>query len=202
VIEFFRRAGGDPRRLGILPGTFNPPTRAHIALARAALSDVDEVLFVLPREFPHKQFDGASFTERIEMLQEAAAEPGFSIASTERGLFIDIARECREAYRDAALSFLCGRDAAERIVNWDYGDPAAFASMLDEFDLRVASRGGEYEPPEHLSPRIHTLPMESGYDELSATDVRERIARGEPWEHLVPDAIVPLVRRIYRPTKR
>lgn len=202
MIEFFRRAGGVPRRLGILPGTFNPPTCAHIALAHAALSDVDEVVFVLPREFPHKQFDKASFAERIEMLLQAATEPGFSIASTQGGLFIDIAHECREAYGDAALSLLCGRDAAERIVNWDYGDPAAFASMLDEFDLRVASRGGEYEPPEHLAPRIHTLPIESGYDDLSATDVRERIARGERWEHLVPDAIVPLVRSIYRPMKR
>src|SRR4051794_31945900 len=127
MIEFFRRAAGASRRLGILPGTFNPPTRAHMALAGAALAQVDEVLFVLPREFPHKVYEGASFAERIEMLQLAAAdEPHFSIASTGGGLFIEIARECRDAYSDAALCFLCGRDAAERIVNWDYGDPQAF----------------------------------------------------------------------------
>src|SRR5437868_6057057 len=109
VIEFVRRATGTPRRLGILPGTFNPPTRAHIALARAAEPYVDEVLFVLPREFPHKQYEGASFSERIEMLRLAAAEPQFSIASTGGGMFIEIARECRPAYGDAAFSFLCGR---------------------------------------------------------------------------------------------
>jgi nicotinate (nicotinamide) nucleotide adenylyltransferase len=197
VIDFLRRAPGQPRRLGILPGTFNPPTRAHIALAHAATPHVDEVLFVLPREFPHKPYDGAAFAERIDMLQEAADDPRFSIASTAGGLFIEIARECRDAYRDTQLSFLCGRDAAERIVNWDYGDPAAFAAMLDEFDLRVAARRGHYDPPAHLASRIQMLPIESGYDELSATDVRDRIARGEPWEHLVPEAIVPLVRRIY-----
>jgi nicotinate-nucleotide adenylyltransferase len=202
VIEFVRRAEVAPRRLAILSGAFNPPTLAHLALARAALAHVDEVLFVLPREFPHKTYEGASFSERLEMLQQAAVEPRFSIASTQGGLFIEIARECREVYSGAALSFLCGRDAAERTVNWDYGDPAAFAAMLDEFDLRVAARRGSYEPPPHLAPRIHPLAMESDYDELSATDVRERIARGELWEHLVPEAIIPLVRRIYRPTKR
>ena len=61
MIEFVQRASGIPRRLGILPGTFNPPTLAHIALARAALAQVDEVLFVLPREFPHKPYQGATF---------------------------------------------------------------------------------------------------------------------------------------------
>jgi nicotinate (nicotinamide) nucleotide adenylyltransferase len=203
MIEFFRRAPVVPRRLGILPGTFNPPTRAHLALARAAVTQVDEVLFVLPREFPHKVYEGASFEERIEMLRRAVdSEPRFSIASTDAGLFIDISRACRDAYGDAALSFVCGRDAAERIVNWDYGAPGAFQAMLDEFDLRVASRGGHYQPPPELAHRIHPLRVDADCDEVSATDVRERIARGGAWEHLVPAAIIPLVRRIYRTTNR
>jgi nicotinate (nicotinamide) nucleotide adenylyltransferase len=198
VLEFFRCAAGVPKRLGILPGTFNPPTCAHLALARGAMPHLDEVLFVLPRELPHKKYEGALFAQRIEMLLLAAGDPRFSIGSTEGGLFIEIARECREAYGGAEFSFLCGRDAAERIVNWDYGDPAAFTGMLDEFDLRVASRQGRYEPPPDLERRIHTLPIEAGYDEVSSSGVRERIARGERWEHLVPEAIVPMVKRVYR----
>ena len=55
-MEFFRRAAGRPNRLGILPGTFNPVTVAHLALAHAALRHVDEVVFVLPRVFPHKNY--------------------------------------------------------------------------------------------------------------------------------------------------
>src|SRR5690242_20208760 len=120
-MEFFRRAAARPRRLGVFPGTFNPPTRAHVALARAALASVDEVVFVLPREFPHKTFEGASFEDRVRMLEAAlAGEPRFSIAASRGGLFIEIARECREAYgAETGLYFLCGRDAAERIVDWD-----------------------------------------------------------------------------------
>jgi nicotinate-nucleotide adenylyltransferase len=200
VIEFFRRAAGNPLRLGILSGTFNPPTRAHLALARAALAEVDEVLFVLPRVFPHKAYEGASFEQRIAMLSRIAEdEPRFSVAATDRGLFIEIAEECRVAYPGAGLVFLCGRDAAERIVNWDYGRPRAFAGMLEVFELRVAARGGEYCPPREFATRILTLAMDAGYDGISGTQVRERIAAGERWEHLVPPGIAPMVRRIYHP---
>src|SRR5436305_14460892 len=143
-MEFFHRAAKQPERLGVLPGTFNPITVAHIALGRAALRHVDEVVFVLPRVFPHKPYSGASFAERVEMMRIAAAEnAAFSIAAADGGLFVDIARQCRAVYGDAVrLSFLCGRDAAERIVNWDYGRPHAFADIIREFDLLVASRNG------------------------------------------------------------
>ena len=198
MIEFFRRAAGPPARLGILAGTLNPPTRAHLALAAAALAHVDEVLFVLPRAFPHKTYAGAGFAQRIRMLERALEhEPRFSIAATDRGLFLDIAQECRVVYGNAALAFLCGRDAAERIVNWDYGRPGAIAEMLAAFDLLVASRGGAYCPPPDLAHWIRPLAIDGNFESLSATGVRVRIARGEAWEHLVPEAIIPLVREIY-----
>jgi nicotinic acid mononucleotide adenylyltransferase len=116
-MEFFRRSLAHPSRLGILPGTFNPVTVAHLALAQAAASCVDEVLFVLPRVFPHKEYSGATFGERVELLCLALASfPHFSIAASDRGLFLDIADECRAVYgATVRLTFLCGRDAAERI---------------------------------------------------------------------------------------
>ena len=152
-VEFFRRSAEILCRLGVLPGSFNPITVAHLALAEAALNVVDEVVFVLPREFPHKAYTGASFAERVELLDMAlAGQRRFSVAASEGGLFVEIAGECRAAYgADVRLSFLCGRDAAERIANWDYGRPEAFAEMLQQFDLLVAARSGEYFPPESLS---------------------------------------------------
>lgn len=196
-MHFFQKAPGTPLRLGILAGTFNPPTRAHLALGAAALRRVDEVVFVLPRAFPHKPYEGANFDDRVRMLLAAVArEPRFSIASAEGGLFIEIARECRAAYGPTDLTFLCGRDAAERIVNWDYGEPGAFRAMLEEFGLLVASRQGSYAPAAELATRIHTL--EIGYDECSASAVREHLPG---WEHLVPTEILSIVREIY-PAKR
>jgi cytidyltransferase-like protein len=199
-MEFFQRAAGAPARLGILPGAFNPVTTAHLALAQAGLAWVDEVLFVLPRELPHKEFTGASFAQRIEMLRAAlAGETAFSLASSEGGLFVEIAAECRREYgAGVRLWFLCGRDAAERIAAWDCGQPGAFAGMLRGFGLLVASRGGSYEPPAEFREAIHSLDLAGEWDAISATRARRRIARGEPGERMVPEAARELALRVYR----
>jgi nicotinate (nicotinamide) nucleotide adenylyltransferase len=198
-MEFFRRPAADTNRLGVFPGTFNPPTRAHLALGKAALEAVDGVLFVMPRLLPHKSYEGVGFADRLRMLEAAiAGQPRFSLAATERGLFIDIARECRAALGPGvALAFLCGRDAAERALNWDYGRPGAFPEMLQEFELLVAARKGAFQVPEQLAGRIHPLHLPAEYDHVSATEVRRRIRSAEPWEHLVPESVVPLVRELY-----
>ena len=203
-MEFFRRSTCKPCRLGVFPGTFNPVTVAHMALAVAALAVVDEVVFVLPRQFPHKTYSGASFEQRVELLGMALGDrPRHSVAASERGLFAEIAAECREAYGpEIRLSFLCGRDAAERIVNWDYGRSGAHLEMLRQFDLLVAARGGEYCPPEGLASSIAHLEMSGAWEHISASEVRARIGRGEPWEHLVPAAVRRRVGEIYGTEKR
>ena len=198
-IEFYRRAGREARKLGILAGAFNPPTRAHLGLAEAGLGAVDEVLFVLPRAFPHKEYGVAAFEARLRMLLTCTAgEPRCSVASVAGGLFVDIVRECRESYAPGTrLAVLCGRDAAERIVTWDYGYAGAVEEILKEFEVLVASRGGHYEPPPGLRNRIHAIPIAPGFEEISATEVRERISRGELWDHLVPESITQTVRELY-----
>lgn len=192
-------AAGGSYRLGILPGTFNPPTRAHAALMTAAAGHVDEVLCVIPKVFPHKSYHGASLEDRLAMLERTGTA---SIAVTDQGLFIDIARECRQEYgAGTELIFLCGRDAAERIVEWKYGEPGAIDRMLEEFSLLVAARHGEYEPPERLAHRVRTLELGGDWNEVSSTEVRARIARGASVDDLVPEAIRDMVVRIYGPDR-
>src|SRR4051812_36961183 len=198
-MQFFRRSPEFPSKLAVFPGSFNPVTVAHVALARAALNNVDEVVFVLPRVFPHKHYSAATFEQRLELLQTALdGERKFSIAASDRGLFVEIARECRAPYGPAVrLSFLCGRDAAERIVSWDYGREGAWQEMLREFDLLVAARNGEYQPPNGESGSFRQIAVDPQCDGVSASEVRRRIASGENWEHLVPEKIHARVREIY-----
>ena len=86
----------------------------------------------------------------------------------------------------------------ERIVNWDYGRPDAFAEMLCEFDLLVAARHGSYEPPGELAHAIRTLAV-GKCDEVSASEVRKRIVSGDRWEHLVPAPIQDQAARVFAP---
>jgi nicotinate-nucleotide adenylyltransferase len=202
-LEFYGQTSGrpviaGPNKVGILAGSFNPPTTAHLELAQAASQCVDLVVCVVPRVFPHKEYSGATMEQRIEMLDAAGLAVPHLIASTSQGLFIDIAREFREHYgAQTQLSFICGRDAAERILHWDYGRAGVVEEMLREFELLVAPRGGHFSPPAEYLQRIHTLNISGGHEEVSSTEVRERISRGDPWEHLVPEKIRERVREIY-----
>lgn len=187
------------KTIAVLAGAFNPLTRAHLALVEAGLGITDQVVCVVPRAYPHKQLEGAMLEDRVAMLRTASRAAGglYSVAVTEGGLFVDIARELRASHPGAAIEFLCGRDAAERVLGWDYGPGHSLDGMLQEFGLLVAARQGEFVPPRHLEGRVRALRMNGSYDDDSSTEVRRRISAGEPWEHLVPGAIVELVRRIY-----
>ena len=199
-MEFVHRPAGTPGRVGILAGSFNPPTRAHFEVLRAAAAQVDQIVCVLPKVMPHKEFFGATLEQRLAMLRAAAVEleAPCAIATSEQGLFIDIAREFRaQAGGAPQIALLCGADAAERIVGWDYGQSGSIAEMLEEFEMLVAPRQAVYVPPPGLSHRIRFLPIGVPYQAISSTEVRERVRRREPWEHLVPRAIVEMVRQIY-----
>lgn len=189
----------DLSRIGVLPGSFNPPTRAHLDLAASALGLVDAVLFVLPREFPHKNYEGTSLAQRIELLRLAAGrDPRFGVGIAEGGLFIEMVRECRSVWPSASFDVLCGRDAAERIINWNYGEAGSISRQLDEFGLLVAPRDGSFDVPPELAGKVRHLAI-APCDGISATEVRRRIAVGEQWDHLVPPATRDRVVEFYAP---
>src|SRR5258708_21803162 len=200
-MQFYNRVTGVPVKLAILPGAFNPPTRAHLAMAESALTVADEVLFVLPRAFPHKEYSGAGLDWRLELLRAAlAGKARFSLASSDRGLFIDMAREARADYGGSTeLFILCGRDAAERIVNWDYGRGESIEKQLEVFELLVASRGGNYDPPPPIGNRVRSIELPAGVEEISSTEARRRIRAGEPWRDLVPDPVARLIEQRIEP---
>ena len=223
-MQFLSRSCRPAGHLGILPGTFNPPTLAHLSLADAALAELDAVVLVLPRVFPHKSYDGASFAQRVEMMRAAiAGHPCMAVAASDNGLFVEIAQECRSVYGpEVALTFVCGRDAAERMITWDYGYPDAISSILESFHLLVACRGGSYEPPAHLRRHIRAMrcpPNWMPYRPATSGGVSPRDSRGSiscplpssRWcarsstagstsgMSAPNSSIVPMVREIYRP---
>lgn len=155
-------------------------------------------LFIVPRAFPHKDYGGASLDDRAEMLRRITeTHPRLGAGISNGGLFIDVARETRVHHPAAELFILCGRDAAERMITWDYGDAQAVERMLDEFHLLVAPRAGDYQAPQHLEHAVHRIAID-GFEEYSSTLARETIAAGGDWRLLVPDQIAEMIGRIYR----
>jgi nicotinate-nucleotide adenylyltransferase len=199
LFEFLHRSKTASSRVILFPGTWNPPTIAHVDIARAALLHADEVIWVLPRSFPHKAFEAADFKARCAMLRMLTPESdGFSAAVSTGGLYAEIAQEAREYLGPGIdISIALGRDAAERIATWDYGRPGFFDEFVQEFKLLVAARRGDFSPSHRHAGRISALPMSATWDDVSSTEVRRRIVAGEEWRHLVPSALILMIESLY-----
>jgi len=186
------------RSLALLPAAFHPPTRAHEAMLRAALGHCEAALAVLPRTLPHKEYDGIGLEQRLEIVRPMLSER-MAAAVSAGGLFYEIAREAREHFPEARMHLVCGRDAAERIVGCRYEGQPPIEEQLCEYRLLVAARGGEFTAPPTLREGVDALDLPGDLAEVSSTQVRERMAAGEPWEHLAPGPSVELIRRYYSP---
>ena len=185
-------------RLALLPGSFHPITKAHLALARAALAFADQLWFVLPRSFPHKSYDQVSLRDRVDLIRAAIDDPRMAAVISEGGLFIEMVRECRRRFPTLGqISVVCGRDAAERIIAWDYDGVAPIEEQLREYNLLVAARNGDLDPPPHLAPHIHTLRLAEDYNNISATALREKIRQCADWKDHTPAAIHDRVLSLY-----
>lgn len=197
-VELFRALSAPPRRLALLPAAYHPPTRAHEALLAAALDQCDAVLAVLARALPHKEYTGATLEQRLETLLPLTGERT-GAAVSDGGLFLEMAREARVLFPDAEIHLVCGRDAAERAAAWPYDGLPSMTEQLREYRLLVAARRGGYEAPGELAHGIGRIEWTGGWDAVSSTEVRRRMAAGEPWEHMVPAACLDAVRRVYSP---
>jgi len=190
-MDFVSGAAPRAERLALVPAAWNPPTRAHLALAEAARVWAPEVALVLARRLPHKQYEGPSFETRLGWLLRLAEPRGLHVAISSGGLFVEMARAGRAATAAERVFVVCGRDAAERIVHWDYGAGEPFARQLEDFEMLVAARAGAYQPPPALAPRIHPLKVAGDWDEISSSNVRAGLWRD------VPDEILAEVRAAY-----
>lgn len=196
-----QRAG----RLGVLGGSYNPITLAHLAIADAAVSEMrlHEVLFCLPQVPPHKTIFGASLEQRLEMMQLAVSDRPYATAGLcTHGLFLDIERALRPLYPpETEVFFITGRDAAERILTWEYEDTErALSEMFSAFQFIVCDREGAFVMPgdPRLVPyhsRIHHFTIPEGLDHISSTAIREGLQRGQPIDDLVPAAVADFIRQ-------
>jgi nicotinate-nucleotide adenylyltransferase len=186
-------------RLGVLGGAYNPITLAHLAIADTVVEDFDlhEMLFLLPQVPPHKPIFGAALDQRLTMMQLAVDDRLYAtVGLSTHGLFIDIYQALLEVYsHQSTVFFLTGRDAAERILTWDYADTATvLRQMFTSFQLIVCDRDGAFHLPHdpRLYPyrhRIHRCKLPADYGRISSTIVRQRCQQRLPVDQLVPTAV-------------
>ena len=192
----------DVGRVGLLPAAFNPPTMAHLALARAAQEafSLGQVVLVLPGSLPHKQVLRPAVEERLQWLAELVRDhPDRAVATCPTGLIIDVVRAFRRELGTLCdVSVIAGRDAAERYAAWDYGQREPFREQIRHYKLLVASRGGDYDVEPEFAERILPFRIAERHAATSSSKVREAIRSGLPWHHMVPREIREAVGRAYK----
>src|SRR6185295_3465637 len=184
------------RRIGILGGAFDPIHCGHIDLARAA----DEALaltrlFVMPSHVPpHRAAPVASSYHRFAMVALAlSSRPTWNASDIELRspepsyTSTTLRRFHADGYAPAELFFLIGADAFAEIETWrDYPQILGFAQFA------VVSRP-EF-PVGELRRRLPLLAdrivaIDAPTANVSATDIRRRVAAGESIAGLVPPAV-------------
>ena len=213
----------DPRTVGILGGTFNPPHLGHLAIARRAQDELGlgRVVMMPAHIPPHKRGEEDPGPEhRLRMCRLCACDvDGLSVCALEieRGgpsYTVDTLQAIHSSHPDAQLTFILGADTASTLPAWR--EPAR---LLELADLAVAARagsdpervldtvgpllgGGRQGTGERRASAIRFLNMPT--IEVSSSLVRERAARGEPIEDLVGAAVAGYIHEhgLYRGRSR
>ncbi len=183
-----------PRRIGVFGGAFDPPHQAHVALAQAALSqlDLDELRILPTGDAWHKARRLSPAPHRLAMARLAfEGLPGAVVDERELrregpSYSIDTLEALAHEMPGAEFVLLMGGDQWAAFTGWHrWQDIAALARLC------VLARPGSAEAsPQGLAPalRLELPPMD-----VSATALREALADGhlssEEQARLLPEAV-------------
>lgn len=133
--------------VGVYPGSFNPPTTAHLVIAAAAreANGLDRLVLSVSRSALAKEHvDHPRFEHRIEVLEESVAGIGWlSVRVTDSQLLADIAK--------GFDVLVLGADKWWQIQDpaWYGDDPAARDEAIGRLPpVTVVPRDGLEVPPE------------------------------------------------------
>ena len=199
--------------IGLYGGTFDPIHLGHQHAAAQAMTslDLDELRFVLSARPGHREQPAASIEHRWQMLCLACADkPGFVPDRTEidrsGSSFTYLTVKALRAKEQRAIPcWLLGQDSYATLNLW-----YEWRQLLEECNLVVVERPGA---PVELPAEVAELEAVRGVGQLdrstvgqivrltmpmrdvSASDIRRRIACSEPVEHLLADPVWSYIRR-------
>jgi nicotinate-nucleotide adenylyltransferase len=187
---------GGLKKIAIYGGTFDPVHHAHLILAREAIETLglEKVILVPAAISPLKKAAPVASGEvRLAMLRAAIkGEPGFEVDECELlrpppSYTIDTMEEIRRRECDAALYCLIGEDNVEQLPRWH-----RFTELEKVVRFVVLDRTGKQ--PTHSYQLIHRR------IDISATEIRRRVAQNESIRYLVPESVGEIIQRekIYR----
>lgn len=182
---------------GIFGGSFNPIHNGHIELARRLLSlaGLDEVWFVVSPQNPFKRNEKLLDDElRLEMVRLAlAGEPRMKASDCEFRLprpsyMWHTLQSLAKDYPGREFVLLIGADNWVRFDQW-----YAAQDILARYRIVVYPREGT--PLSGVSLPANVTLADTGLIPGCSTEVRRRIACGQPIDGLVPPVVAEFIRK-------
>ena len=183
------------KKIGIYGGTFDPIHHAHLILAREARERLalEKIIFVPAAISPGKDPPAASAEMRLSMLRAAIeGETGLVVDECELhrpppSYTIDTTEEIRRREVDSEIYYLIGEDNLSGLASWH-----RFEQLQRMVHFVVLDRTG--------TQRDHPYQVVHRKIDISATEIRKRIASGRSIRYLVPPAVEEIIRQrnLYR----
>jgi len=178
-------------RIAIYGGTFDPVHHGHLILAREAIETLrlQKVIFVPAAVSPFKKSAPfASGEIRLSMLRAATKdEVGVAVEDCELrrpppSYMIDTIEDVQRREPDAEIYCLIGEDNVAELARWH-----RFAELEKIVRFVVLDRTGR---PANYSYEIIRRRID-----ISATEIRNRVASGQSIRYFVPQAVEEIIRR-------
>jgi nicotinate-nucleotide adenylyltransferase len=179
--------------VGLFGGSFDPIHHGHLIVGRAVAETLalDELRFMPAGEQPFKRGRHvATARERAEMVALAVAgESGLAVERCEvdrpgPSYTVDTLRELRRREPGQDFTLVVGADASRELNQWREAEALpALARIV------AVARPGAPRPDSTLVERVVEVPAV----DLSATEIRRRVAGGRSIRYLVPDAVAEFI---------
>jgi nicotinate-nucleotide adenylyltransferase len=190
-------SSGQPSRIGILGGTFDPIHTGHLVAVSEAIHKfgLDRV-FLVPAGRPWQKAGYSDAEDRLVMATLATAtDPRLAVSRVEldrRGptYTVDTLEEFKRFFPHAELFFIVGADVALELRTWHrVADIAGLAQVV-----AVTRSGSDLTslPTESGLPAVHVMEMPAV--DISSTEIRERVASNTPIDHLVPAEVARYIK--------
>jgi nicotinic acid mononucleotide adenylyltransferase len=199
---------GPAGQIGVVPGSFDPMTAAHAALARALRDGGCDLVLLLysPRTMPKEQdAEPPLMTPEARvasLLAWSVPREGFGTALCSHGLIADQAAAAGRAFPGAELLFGVGSDKVVQLLDpsW-YEDPgetlsALFRSTRVAYGIRAGHADRVREALDRESrwrDRVEVVELPPAVSEISSSRVRRLVREGRNVSDLVPPEVGPFL---------
>lgn len=194
-------------RIGVFGGTFDPVHFGHLKTVEAAARKFhfDRVLYVPARLSPFKGAAPTDARHRVAMLAlalEGRADWSIAFDELDReppSYTIDTLRSLTARYLQADIWLLMGTDTLAELARWKDPEEIVRAARIAAF-LREPFWGESLKVPDipGLADRLEVF--DAGSVKISASDLRESLARGESPAGRVPGSVAEYITKqgLYR----